>query len=164
MRWMWIDKFTQFESGKRAVAIKANCLAEDHLHDLYPDYPIVPQSLLIEGMAQTAGLLVGEANGYKEKVVLAKIGRATFERLVRAGQTVEFEAVVEQLNHIGASISGVIRIISGPEKQQVGTIELMFSHIDNNISGTKFPAHNFVFTEHFTRMVSAFGEQTEVKI
>ncbi|RYG85510.1 beta-hydroxyacyl-ACP dehydratase, partial [bacterium] len=34
MRWIWIDKFVAFESRKRAVAVKAVTLAEDHLHDL----------------------------------------------------------------------------------------------------------------------------------
>ena len=62
-------------------------LAEEHLHDLYPEFPIVPHSLIIEGMAQTAGILVGEARNFSEKVILAKIGRATFHRLVRPGDT-----------------------------------------------------------------------------
>jgi 3-hydroxyacyl-[acyl-carrier-protein] dehydratase len=50
-------------------------LAEEHLHDLYPAFPIVPHSLIVEGMAQTAGILVGEARNFEEKVILAKIGR-----------------------------------------------------------------------------------------
>ena len=83
MRWIWIDKFTQFQSGVSARAVKAVTLAEEHLHDLYPDFPIVPHSLILEGMAQTAGILVGEAHQFQEKVILAKIGRATFHRLVR---------------------------------------------------------------------------------
>jgi len=36
-------------------------------------------------MAQTAGILVGEAANFAEKVILAKIGRATFHTLVRRG-------------------------------------------------------------------------------
>ena len=33
MRWIWIDRFAEFESGKRAVAIKNVTLAEEHLHE-----------------------------------------------------------------------------------------------------------------------------------
>ena len=29
MRWIWIDRMTEFESGKRARAVKALSLAED---------------------------------------------------------------------------------------------------------------------------------------
>ena len=81
MRWIWIDKFIAFDSGKSAVAEKHVTLAEEHLHDLYPDFPIVPHSLIIEGFAQTAGILVGEARNFAEKVILAKVTRATFHRL-----------------------------------------------------------------------------------
>ncbi len=87
MRWIWIDKFTEFTSRQSATAVKNVSLAEEHLHDLYPAFPIVPHSLIVEGMAQTAGILVGEARNFEEKVILAKIGKATFHRLVRPGST-----------------------------------------------------------------------------
>ena len=83
MRWIWIDKFVEFESGRRAVAVKNVTLAEEHLHDHFPGYPVMPPSLMIEGMAQTAGILVGEARNFSEKVILAKVKRATFNRLAR---------------------------------------------------------------------------------
>jgi 3-hydroxyacyl-[acyl-carrier-protein] dehydratase len=91
MRWIWIDKFTEFTSRQSATAVKNVSLAEEHLHDLYPAFPIVPHSLIIEGMAQTAGILVGEARNFEEKVILAKIGKATFHRLVRPGETITLQ-------------------------------------------------------------------------
>src|SRR6195952_1736157 len=108
MRWIWIDKFTEFPSRESATAIKNVSLAEEHLHDLYPAFPVVPHSLIVEGMAQTAGILVGEARNFAEKVILAKIGKATFHRLVRPGETIAYAAKIEQLNEIGASISGTV--------------------------------------------------------
>src|SRR5829696_810422 len=124
MRWIWIDKFTEFTSRKSATAIKNVSLAEEHLHDLYPAFPIVPSTLIIEGMAQTAGILVGEARNFEEKVILAKIGKATFHRLVRPGETIAFTASVEQLNEQGASITGRVTV----DEEPVADIELMFSH------------------------------------
>src|SRR5438270_3974321 len=111
MRWIWIDKFTEFTSRQSATAIKNVSLAEEHLHDLYPAFPIVPHSLIVEGMAQTAGILVGEARNFEEKVILAKIGRATFHRLVRPGETIAYHAKIDQLNEQGASISGKVMIV-----------------------------------------------------
>src|SRR5580704_5307064 len=111
MRWIWIDKFTEFTSRQSATAIKNVTLAEEHLHDLYPAFPIVPHSLIVEGMAQTAGILVGEARNFAEKVILAKIGRATFFRLVRPGDTLLLHAKIDQLSENGASITG--RVESG---------------------------------------------------
>jgi 3-hydroxyacyl-[acyl-carrier-protein] dehydratase len=163
MRWIWIDKFVEFTSKQSATALKAVTLAEEHLHDLYPMFPIVPHSLIVEGMAQTAGILVGEARQFKEKVILAKIGRATFHRLVRPGETILFKAKIEQLNESGASISGRVEIAGDPHSM-VAEIELMFSHIDKNIAGVQFPEHNFVFTEQFTELLQSYRISAAVPI
>jgi len=160
VRWIWIDKFTEFTSRQSATAVKNVSLAEEHLHDLYPAFPIVPHSLIVEGMAQTAGILVGEARNFEEKVILAKIGRATFHRLVRPGDTVEFAAKIDQLNEQGASISGTVK--AGGEL--VAEIELMFSHIDQNLAGLEFPEHNFVFTEQFTELLKTYKLSATVAI
>ena len=152
MRWIWIDKFTEFTPRTSATAIKNVSLAEEHLHDLYPAFPIVPHSLIVEGMAQTAGILVGEASEFSEKVILAKIGRATFHRLSRPGETLVFSAKIEQFSEQGASAKGTVT--SGGEL--VAEIELMFSHIDQNMAGLEFPEHNFVFTEQFTQLLKTY--------
>ena len=160
MRWIWIDKFTEFTPRASATAIKCVSQAEEHLHDLYPAFPIVPGSLIIEGMAQTSGILVGEARNFEEKVILAKIGRATFHRLVRPGETIEYHAKIDQLSEQGASISGRVTVGS----DLVAEIELMFSHIDQNMAGIEFPEHNFVFTEQFTELLKSYRANSPVKL
>jgi 3-hydroxyacyl-[acyl-carrier-protein] dehydratase len=160
MRWIWIDKFTEFTSRTSATAMKNVSLAEEHLHDLYPAFPVVPQSLIIEGMAQTAGILVGEARNFAEKVILAKIGRATFHRLVRPGETIHFNAKIEQLDQHGASISGTVNCGT----DVVAEIEMMFSHVDQNMAGLEFPEHNFVFTEQFTELLKTYRLNTTIKL
>ena len=61
MRWYWIDRFLEFNSGRSCQSVKNVSLAEEHLHDHFPGYPVMPASLIIEGLAQTGGILVGEA-------------------------------------------------------------------------------------------------------
>ena len=162
MRWIWIDKFVEFTPRASATAVKNVTLAEEHLHDLYPNFPIVPHSLIVEGMAQTAGILVGEARDFSEKVILAKIGRATFHRLVRPGDTIRFNATIDQLSEQGAAIAGTVTV--GPSNDLVAEIELMFSHIDQNLAGLRFPEHNFVFTEQFTELLKTYRDGADVKI
>jgi 3-hydroxyacyl-[acyl-carrier-protein] dehydratase len=164
MRWIWIDKFIQFEAKQSATAVKNVSLAEEHLHDLYPAYPIMPHSLIIEGMAQTAGILVGHARDFSEKVILAKIGRAVFHRLTRPGDTLAYHAKIEQLNETGASISGTVRVGLDAAAPVVAEIEMMFSHIDKNMSGTAFPEHNFVFTEQFTELLKTYRSGAAIGI
>jgi 3-hydroxyacyl-[acyl-carrier-protein] dehydratase len=135
-----------------ATAIKNVTLAEEHLHDVYPAFPIVPHSLIVEGMAQTSGILVGEARNFAEKVILAKVTRATFHRLVRPGDTITYAARIEQMSEQGAAISGTVTVAG----EKVADIELMFSHIDQNMAGLEFPEHNFVFTEQFTELLKSY--------
>ncbi len=152
MRWIWIDKFVEFESGVRAVALKNITLAEDHLHDHFPGFPVMPASLMIEGMAQTAGILVGETRDFQEKVILAKVKRARFEGLARPGQQLRYEATIESIVDEAALTSGLVFC----DGKELGQIDLMFSHIDNNMSGLNFPKENFVFTEEFKSLLIAY--------
>ncbi|MBI1373472.1 MAG: beta-hydroxyacyl-ACP dehydratase [Phycisphaera sp.] len=167
MRWIWIDRIVELEKGVRCVAIKNVSLAEEHLHDHFakddrgPATPIHPASLIIEGMAQTAGIMVGHARDFAEKVILAKIGKATFERDIVPGQTLVFSATMDRIDEAGASTSGVVEVIdhtSGSnERLPVGNIDLMFSHIDKNMRGLAFPEHNFVFTDQFMDLMRNSG-------
>jgi 3-hydroxyacyl-[acyl-carrier-protein] dehydratase len=141
MRWIWIDKFVEFNSGKRAVAIKNVTLAEEHLHDHFPGFAVMPETLCIEAMAQTSGILVGEAKKFKEKVILAKVKKAVFFDYVKPGDTIRLEAKIETITPEAASTSG--RITCG--EKPIAEIDLMFSHIDQNLAGKAFPKENFVF-------------------
>lgn len=158
MRWIWIDKFVEFESGRRAVAVKNVTLAEEHLHDHFPGFPVMPECLCIEAMAQTAGILVGEAKKFTEKVILAKIKNCVFFDFVRPGDTLYLQASIDSITDEAASTSG--KITCGDKL--IAEIDLMFSHIDQNIGGKKFPEENFVFTDIFKSLIQGieFSEQS----
>ena len=55
MRWFWIDRFEEFVSGQSAVAIKNFSLGEETFHGYFPGHPVMPGSLILEGIAQTGG-------------------------------------------------------------------------------------------------------------
>lgn len=186
MRWMWIDRIVEFVPGKRLRAVKHVSLAEEYLHDHFPadpstalpSLPVMPGSLILEGMAQSAGLLVGYASAFREKVVLAKVSRAELHRDVGPGSIIMYCAEIERLDSTGASTRGDVSLISldwsghsfgapASERQTecpiagaaevIGRIDLMFSHLDRNMSGQEFPEHNFVFGAAFRTLLSASG-------
>ena len=76
MRWIWIDRFLEFDSGKSARAVKNLSLAEDHFADHFPGYPVMPAALILEGLAQTGGILVGEANEFRRRSCWPRCRRA----------------------------------------------------------------------------------------
>ena len=155
MRWIWIDKFLEFKSGQYAVALKNVSLAEEHVHDNVPGFAMMPECLMIEAMAQTGGILVGEARNFEEKVILAKIKKAVFHNYVVPGDTIILRAEVESISPEAASIAGQIK--RGDEL--IAQISLMFSHIDKNLSGKQFPEENFVFTDMFNSLLAGFVER-----
>lgn len=152
MRWIWIDGFQEFEPGHHAVAFKNVTRAEDYLHDVYPGFPVMPPSLMIEGMAQTAGILVGQARDFREKVILAKIKVARFEQRVVPGDRLLYRAEIEVISEAGAATRGEVFCNDRP----IGRVDLFFSHVDQNLSGAQFPEENFVFTEQFMSLLSGF--------
>jgi 3-hydroxyacyl-[acyl-carrier-protein] dehydratase len=165
MRWIWIDRILELERGRRCVAVKNVSAAEEVLHDHFPAAegraaePVLPNPLIIEGMAQTAGIMVGHAGDFKEKVILAKITKAEFSAAARPGYTIRYTAEMDSFSPQGASTHGTCELIDPHtgDTTPLAEIVLMFSHIDRNISGLEFPEHNFVFTGQLMEMLSVSG-------
>ena len=153
MRWIWIDKFVEFHSGQSAVAVKNITLAEEHLHDHFPGFPVMPETLMIEAMAQTSGILVGETNRFEEKVILAKVKKCVFFDYAKPGDTLRLSTTIESIAPEAASTSG--KITCGDKL--VAEIDLMFSHIDQNLAGKEFPKENFVFTDMFKSLLQGLS-------
>lgn len=144
MRWIWIDHFEEFISGESARAVKTVSMAEDHLHEQYPCYPIMPHSLIIEGLAQTGGILVGEANQFSEKVVLAKVPQVEFFDHATPGDVLHYEVKLVQLYAEGAITEAqVLR-----DGKLFAKGEIVFAHLDKSraIDDESSPK-NFVFTK-----------------
>jgi 3-hydroxyacyl-[acyl-carrier-protein] dehydratase len=125
MRWYWIDRFLEFESGKRATAVKNVSLAEEHLHDHLPGYPVMPSALEIEGFAQLGGLLVGEHRGYTANMILAKVPKAVFHFYARPGDTLTYQTELETINDEGALTVGTAQV--GDRLQ--AEVEIFFANV-----------------------------------
>lgn len=167
MRWIWIDRIMELDRCTRCVAIKNISLGEDVLHDHFAadptcgrrPTPIMPNTLVIEGMAQTAGILVGHANDFEERVILAKIGKATFTAAARPGYTLRYTATLDRLDASGAATSGQVDLIdpASAEVKPLAQIDLLFSHVDQHRANLPLPEHNFVFTSQLMDLLRQSG-------
>lgn len=152
MRWIWIDSFVEFTSGQRACAVKNLTQGEQYFADHFPGFPVMPASLMIEGMAQTAGILVGEARGFAENVILAKIRTAEFSDFAVPGDQLRYEATVETIDERAAATAGTVLKNGTP----IGRVDLIFSHVNQAEKPPELPDHNFVFTEQFMDLLASF--------
>jgi 3-hydroxyacyl-[acyl-carrier-protein] dehydratase len=156
MRWFWIDRFTEFESGRRATAIKNVSLAEEHLHDHFAGQAVMPNALVIEGLAQTGGLLVGEHNQFLERVVLAKLSLARFDRPAFPGDQLTYRAVIEDIREDGA----LVHCTSHVGDQRQAEVEMFFAHLDERQDKELFEPADFLAMLRMLRLFEV-GRQAD---
>ena len=125
MRWLWIDRFVEFVRGQRSVAIKNVSLTEEPLSDYLPGFPVLPCSLIVEGLAWTGGILANDHRGFRERMVLAKVNKAVFHRPALPGDQLRYSAVLEGIEPEGAFIRGTSHV--GDELQ--AEVELFLAHL-----------------------------------
>ena len=121
MRWMWLDRFVEFIRGQRSVAIKNVSMTEEPLSDYLPGFPVLPCSMIVEGLAWTGGILANDQRGFRERTVPAKVNKAVFHRPAFPGDQLRYSAVLEAIEAEGAFIRGTSHV--GDELQaEVGTV------------------------------------------
>ena len=133
MRWFWIDRFVEFVSGQRAVAVKNVSYAEEQVPEYAYAIPVMPGSLIIEGLAQTGGILVGEHGAFLERVVLAKVGKAIFHDYAMPGDTLTYTAELEDIKAGGAFASVTAHI----KDRLLFEGEIVFAHLDDRFEGVE---------------------------
>jgi len=131
MRWMWLDRFVEFTRGQRAVAVKNVSMTEEPLSDYLPGFPVLPGSLIVEGLAWTGGILANELRGFRERMVLAKVNRAVFHRPAMPGDQLRYTAVLDAIEAEGAFIRGTSHV--GDELQ--AEVDLFLAHLPESFEG-----------------------------
>jgi 3-hydroxyacyl-[acyl-carrier-protein] dehydratase len=88
-----VDKVLEVEPGKRCVAIKNVTANEPFFQGHFPDRPIMPGVLMVEALAQTAGIAISVMQENKDKLgVFTGIDGVKIRRQVVPGDTLRLEA------------------------------------------------------------------------
>ena len=97
---LMIDRVLECEPGKRILALKNVSANEPYFPGHFPHRPIMPGVLILEAMAQTAGVLVFRSRGTMpdDKTVYYYVGidNARFKRPVVPGDQLEIEVHYER--------------------------------------------------------------------
>ena len=95
---LMIDRVLECEPGKRILALKNVTSNEPHFSGHFPGRPIMPGVLILEAMAQAAGILVFRTRGDKPDAntvyYYAGIDDARFKKPVVPGDRLEIEATI----------------------------------------------------------------------
>lgn len=99
---LFVDRVVEMEPMKRLVALKSVTMNEPFFAGHFPGHPVMPGVLILEALAQAAGLLVKSSmtGSIQDKVTyLMAIDGARFRRPVLPGDRLELR--VEVLKHKG---------------------------------------------------------------
>ncbi|WP_411035462.1 3-hydroxyacyl-ACP dehydratase FabZ [Shinella sp. BYT-45] len=92
-----VDKIIEIDGDDSAIGIKNVTVNEPHFMGHFPDHPIMPGVLLVEGMAQTAGAICARKAGTGSNLVyFMTIDNARFRRPVVPGDRVEFHVTKQK--------------------------------------------------------------------
>src|SRR5450432_2266030 len=106
-----VDRILELEP-ERIVGIKNVTINEPFFVGHFPDFPVMPGVLIVEAMAQVAGVLVlSQIPDRKSKLVLlASIENAKFRRPVRPGDQLRIEMKVVKRKATIAKMSGIASV------------------------------------------------------
>ena len=110
-----VDRIEELEED-RVVGIKSVTINEPFFTGHFPDFPVMPGVLIIEAMAQVAGILVLSSipNRKTKLVLLAAVNEAKFRKPVVPGDQLRIEmkvikrkATIAKMNGV-ATVNGVV--------------------------------------------------------
>jgi len=97
---LMVDRITHLEPGAKAVGIKNVTVNEEFFQGHFPDHPIMPGVLIVEALAQVAGVLAFRSGNIEGKsVYFMSIEKAKFRKPVVPGDQLRLD--VNVLHHRG---------------------------------------------------------------
>ena len=122
-----VDRILEIEPKKRAVGIK-NVTANEHFFvGHFPGHPVMPGVLIIEAMAQVAGvLMLSEKANIGKMAYFMGINNVKFRKTVVPGDQLLIEVEVLRLK----TKTGQVRTVAKVDGNIVTEAELMFSLVD----------------------------------
>src|SRR6202047_1447395 len=109
--WLVVDRILEREDDK-IVGIKNVTANEPFFIGHFPDFPVMPGVLIVEAMAQVAGVLVLSSipDRHKKLVLLASVEQAKFRKPVRPGDQLRIEMKVSKRKETVAKMYGTATV------------------------------------------------------
>jgi len=91
MRYLLIDRITEWKADEKIKGIKNVAMSEDFLEFHFPKNPVMPGVLLIEAFAQLSGWLEAASSDFKDWFLITRVRQCKFYGFALPGDQVELE-------------------------------------------------------------------------
>lgn len=119
-----VDRIVEMVPGKRATGLKNVTINEPFFTGHFPQQAVMPGVLLLEAMAQVAGLMMLSVPEYKGKMpFIAEIAKARFRKPVVPGDALVMEATSVWVR----GLIGKVQMIARVEGTVVASCEMTFA-------------------------------------
>jgi len=108
-----VDRVVELEPGHRIVTLKNVTINEPFFQGHFPGNPIMPGVLILEAMAQSAGVLTFESLPPERRNILVYfmgIDRVRFRRMVLPGDQLVIEIILKRLKTRAVKATGQARV------------------------------------------------------
>jgi UDP-3-O-[3-hydroxymyristoyl] N-acetylglucosamine deacetylase/3-hydroxyacyl-[acyl-carrier-protein] dehydratase len=127
-----VDKIVEFVPDKKVVGVKNVTINEPFFAGHFPGHPVMPGVLIIEAMAQVAGMIMLTKGENVGKVpYFMSINNVKFRRPVFPGDTLRLEAKVARLR----STTCLLKTLAFVGENLVCEAELMCTLVDEDPNG-----------------------------
>ena len=108
MRFSLIDRIVELQPGAKITAVKNLSLAEEYLADHFPDFPVLPGVLLLEGLIESAAWLVREYQNFANSMVLLESAKnVKYKSFAAPGMKIEYNINAKTIAENISSFTGV---------------------------------------------------------
>ena len=122
-----VDRVVEIEEGKKAVGIKNVTANEGFFQGHFPTRPVMPGVLMVEAMAQTAGVIILTNPAHQGKVAFfMAVDNVKFRKVVSPGDQLVMEVEVRKDRSRVAQVHGIGRV----DGDVVVEAEMVFSFTD----------------------------------
>jgi UDP-3-O-[3-hydroxymyristoyl] N-acetylglucosamine deacetylase/3-hydroxyacyl-[acyl-carrier-protein] dehydratase len=124
---LFVDRVIEIEPGKKGIGIKNVTANDGFFQGHFPQKPVMPGVIMIEAMAQTAGVVVLTSGAHNGKVALfMSISEVKFRKVVYPGDQLLMEVEIVRDRERTAHVKGVARV----DGEVAIEAEMMFSYTE----------------------------------
>lgn len=106
-----VDRVEAIDLERRTIRCRAQVPDSSRVFDgHFPEYPVMPGTLLVETVAQAGGFLLMALDGYRRMPVLTQIVKARVREVVRPGAVLIVDAEVQQISSGLSAVEGRISV------------------------------------------------------